>query len=175
MPKRVGGVQLVALRRLRGLQAGADAYLSKPFHTDELKARIRQLIDLREKLQRKYSNPVAGQANGKEQMPPREEQFLIRLRSVFEERLDDPELNVETLAEAMHLSRSQLHRKLKALTGLSASAYLRDYRLQRAHELLREEGSTVGEVSLRVGFNSPQYFATRFKDKFGYSPSETSG
>jgi AraC-like DNA-binding protein len=99
-----------------------------------------------------------------------EKQFLEKLETCLEERLSDPKLNAEELARLNHLSRSQLHRKLKAITGNSTSAFIRNYRLERGRVMLLE-GISVSEVSLKVGFSTPQYFSTRFKKKFGFPPS----
>jgi signal transduction histidine kinase/DNA-binding response OmpR family regulator/ligand-binding sensor domain-containing protein len=154
--------------RLEGLSYGADAYLDKPFHSEELIIRVEQLIRTRQLLQEKYS-----QAKGDNQpdLPKAELQFINKLEDSLEQNLSDTTLNAETLAKYNHLSRSQLHRKLKAVTGLSTTAFIRKYRLQRGREMLIE-GLSVSEVSLKVGFNSPQYFSTRFKEHFGHSPSD---
>ena len=154
--------------RLEGFSQGADAYLEKPFHSEELRLRIHQLINLRKHLQEKYSQ--SQDAGSKSDMPEMEKQFLEKLETCLEERLSDPKLNAEELARLNHLSRSQLHRKLKAITGNSTSAFIRNYRLERGRVMLLE-GISVSEVSLKVGFSTPQYFSTRFKKKFGFPPS----
>lgn len=154
--------------RLEGLSQGADAYLEKPFHSQELLLRIQQLIKLRKHLQEKYSQ--SREAGSKSDMPEMEKQFLEKLETCLEEHLSDPELNAEKLARLNHLSRSQLHRKLKAITGDPTSAFIRNYRLERGRVMLLE-GISVSEASLKVGFSTPQYFSTRFKKKFGFPPS----
>ncbi|HKK79794.1 MAG TPA: ATP-binding protein, partial [Phaeodactylibacter sp.] len=154
--------------RLEGFGRGADAYLEKPFYSEELLLRIQQLINLRKHLQKKYSQ--SQHTGNKSDLPDIETQFLEKLESCLEEHLSNPKLNAEELARMNHLSRSQLHRKLKAITGQSTTAFIRNYRLERGRAMLME-GFNVSEVSLKVGFNSPQYFSTRFKEQFGFSPS----
>ena len=154
--------------RLEGFSQGADAYLAKPFHSEELLLRIQQLIKLRKRLQEKYSQ--SQDAGSKSDMPEMEKQFLEKLENCLEARLSDPNLNAEELARLNHLSRSQLHRKLKAITGDSTSAFIRNYRLEHGRLMLLE-GISVSEASFKVGFSTPQYFATRFKKKFGFPPS----
>lgn len=157
--------------RLTGLETGADAYLSKPFYSEELVARIQNLFAQRARLQAYFQ----GMRNDSPspQVPDMEQDFLQRAYTVIEENLSDQDFSVEQLSNALLLSRSQLHRKLKALTGQTASEFIRAYRLKRAAAILRQQpGITVSEVSFKVGFNSPQYFSTKFKEKYGYSPSE---
>lgn len=155
--------------RLEGLNRGADAYLEKPFHSEELLVRIRNLIALRQQLQEKYSQ--SQYAGSQSDLPVIEQQFLKKLETCLEEHLSDAALNAEELARLSHLSRSQLHRKLKAVTGLNTTAFIRNYRLERGRDMLLE-GVGVSEASLKVGFSTPQYFSTRFKEKFGFSPSK---
>lgn len=156
--------------RLTGLKIGADAYLSKPFYSEELLAQIDNLLAQRERLQAHFlGTALNGSASPASE---REHEFLQRVHTVIEDNLQDEQFAVEQLSQALLLSRSQLHRKLKALTGLPASAFLRNYRLQKAHALLQQPGASVADISFRVGFSSPQYFSTKFKETYGYSPSE---
>lgn len=90
----------------------------------------------------------------------------------IENHLDDETLSVEILSQKMNLSRSQLFRKIKALTGQSVNDFIRNYRLDRAMELLKNKEGNVMQVSLMVGFGNEKYFSTRFKERFGKSPSE---
>lgn len=156
--------------RLTGLKAGADAYLPKPFYSEELLAQIQNLLSQRKRLQAYFQNTSVG--SPAPEVPKQEHEFLERAKSIIEAHLGEEDFNVEQLSAELLLSRSQLHRKLKALTGQTASAFLSNYRLQKAFDLLKDSRLSVGEVSVKVGFSTPQYFSTKFKEKYGYSPSE---
>lgn len=159
--------------RLTGLKTGADAYLSKPFYAEELMAQIHNLLEQRARLQLYFTGE--NEEVSAPDIPDIEHQFLQKAYAAMDDHLADEQFSVEQLSNALFLSRSQLHRKLKALTGQTASEFLRNYRLKKALELLRQPGLSIGEVSHKVGFGSPQYFATKFKERYGYSPSEASG
>jgi signal transduction histidine kinase/DNA-binding response OmpR family regulator len=156
--------------KLQGLDTGADAYLTKPFHREELLAQLRNLVHGRQQLQEAYRRGLA--------LPPppgpptMEEVFLARVRHAVEEALHDETLGVESLGRALALSRTQLHRKLKALTGQAPGDFIRLIRLQRAHELLAAGVATVAEVAYQVGYGNPSNFSTSFSRHFGYAPSE---
>jgi signal transduction histidine kinase/DNA-binding response OmpR family regulator/ligand-binding sensor domain-containing protein len=156
--------------RLTGLKAGADAYLPKPFYSEELFAQMQNLLSQRKRLQAYFQNTSVG--TPAPEVPKQEHEFLERTKSIIEAHLGEEDFNVEQLSAELLLSRSQLHRKLKALTGQSAFAFLSNYRLQKAYHLLKDSRLSVGEVSIKVGFSTPQYFLTKFKEKYGYSPSE---
>jgi len=156
--------------RLRGLGLGADDYLTKPFRQDELLARIQNLIALRRRLQDKYSQALKFDpqllAEGS-----LDNQFLNNVRRTVEEHLDDEQFGVEQLASSVHLSSSQLYRKLKALTGQSTVQVIQSIRLEKAARLLQQQYS-VREVTHRVGLRSPAYFSQLFKKQFGCTPVE---
>jgi signal transduction histidine kinase/DNA-binding response OmpR family regulator len=176
--------------KLEGLDTGADDYLAKPFHTAELKLRIRNLVRLRKHLQRKYRSHLAEPAPADEPLAPRpstaeppgteepaplparENAFLARLREVVEAHLDDEEFSIEELSREVGMSRTQVHRKLKALTNQSASLFIRTLRLQKARQLLLSGAHNVSEAAYLTGFNSPAYFSTCFAEHYGYPPSE---
>ncbi len=159
--------------RLTGLKTGADAYLSKPFYAEELMAQIHNLLEQRARLQQYFKGESEGAPAPA--IPDLEHEFLQKAYAAIEDHLTDEQFSVEQLSNVLLLSRSQLHRKLKALTGQTASEFLRNYRLKKALELLHQPGLSIGEVSHKVGFGSPQYFATKFKERYGYPPSEASG
>ncbi|MCO6476388.1 MAG: response regulator, partial [Phaeodactylibacter sp.] len=155
--------------RVEGLQKGADAYLTKPFDKKELMVRLDKLIALRKTLQEKYA--AAGYFNGNESaIDPKEDLFLQKLQHQVEMRLEDGDFGIEGLAKAMSLSRSQLYRKTKALTGQSAASYLRAIRLHHGRQLLQKTDLSVAEVAYRVGFNDPAYFSKTYAEQFGYPP-----
>ena len=157
--------------RLQGLDTGADAYLTKPFRREELLTQLRNLVQGRQQLQAAYRRALA---DAPPPGPPTmEEAFLARVRQAVEAALDDETFDVETLARTLALSRTQLHRKLKALTGQAPSDLIRLVRLTRAHALLAGGTATVAEVAYQVGYGNPANFSTSFSRHFGYAPSET--
>lgn len=157
--------------RIEGLEVGADAYIPKPFSSDELHARINNLIAGRQKLKEKYSRTMLVRPDVVHE-PSMEEKFLMRVKAVVEEHLGNENFSVEQLSQEVGMSRAQLHRKLIALTGVSASRFVRNYRLEHAHELLKQKVGTVSEIAYRVGYSSPAYFTKCFSEDFGISPSQ---
>jgi signal transduction histidine kinase/DNA-binding response OmpR family regulator len=162
--------------KLEGLETGADTYLSKPFSQRELVAHITNLISLRRQLQQRYSQttlePYRVWPTSYPSLPSMEQVFLDRVRAAINEHLDDEGYSVERLSDDVGLSRTQLHRKLKALTNEAPGDLLRLLRLQRAHDLLSAHVGTVAEVAYQVGFGNPANFSTSFSRQFGYAPSE---
>ena len=155
---------------LEGLRHGADAYLAKPFDAEELRVRLRQLLDLRKRLHARYSllsAPIIEQ-DGE---PQPEDAFMGRFAEAVDRFLDDDTLDGNQLSVTMGLSRSQLHRKLKAITGKSTMEAVRDIRLARSRELLADPGKSISEVAYAVGFKYPETFSRAFSDAFGESPS----
>jgi signal transduction histidine kinase/DNA-binding response OmpR family regulator len=157
--------------KLEGLETGADDYLTKPFDTKELFIRVRNLLDQRRLLKEKFSKEI--------KISPEtitsnsiDNEFLKRAFSVAEKNLDNTEFDSEAFAKEMYLSRSQLHRKLQAVTGLSTGEFLRTFRLKHAAKMLLEKRYSVSEIAFRVGFNSPSYFTKAFRKQFNYLPSE---
>lgn len=160
--------------RLEGLELGADEYLAKPFNTDELHVRVRNLLKQREILQQKYEHPTRknGPVPTPEPAPPTVDAFLQKVNTVLASNLADSSLDVEKFADEMGITSVQLRRKLKALTGQTVTEYVRNYRLEKAAELLLNKAGTVSEIAYQVGFESLPYFSKVFLDKFGKTPSE---
>ena len=157
--------------KLEGLETGADDYLVKPFDEAELLIRIKNLIAIRQKLQRKYQ--------GESWQKPKvvtiisvHQKFIESLKNVIEKNIDNEQFGVDDLGKEMAMSRSQIHRKLKALTDLSATTFIRNYRLHRAADLLKQGAGNVTEIGYLVGFNSQTYFSSSFQELFGCSPTE---
>lgn len=164
--------------QIEGYESGADAYITKPFSPELLLARIENLLQSRHQLKdlwamKPAAEPVA--ATSPESVAattPIEDAFISQFKSIVEERLADSYLSVEDLATAMGLSRVQLYRKVKALTGSSPVDLLRKARLAQAHKLLQESTLSVSEIAYQVGFASPSYFTKCYKDEFGTVPGE---
>lgn len=155
--------------KLEGLTFGADEYLSKPFNTDELQIRIANLIRLREQLQTRYSQipAVISQV-----VKTPDDIFIEKAQLVIEKNMADSRFDVEQFCEAMAMSRTSMHRKLKALTNQSTTEFIRNYRLEEAKTLLARRAGLVSEIALLVGFESLPYFSKTFQEKFGVSPSD---
>lgn len=158
-------------QRVEGYDCGADAYITKPFSGKVLTSRIKNLLDNRKRLKYLYGrNDMA-----EEKTDDTDRKFINDFRSTVQEHLSDAELNVEKIGAELGLSRVQLYRKVKALTGSSPVEIIRITRLKRAEYLLRTTDKTVSEVSYDVGFSSPSYFTKCFKDYFNILPTEVSG
>lgn len=161
--------------QIEGYESGADAYITKPFSADVLLARIGNLLKSRLVLKNLFgagSNSDNEEPIETPQVIQKEDTFLIKFRDFIEKNLADSDLSVETIGAELGLSRVQLYRKIKALTGQSPVELLRTARLQKGRELLQTTGKNVSEVAYEVGFTAPSYFTKCFKDEFGVSPSD---
>jgi len=187
--------------QIEGYESGADAYITKPFAAEVLLARISNLLKSRLQLKGIFgsetaddkASATADDKNGETpqapeatatppeatataateaEMPKKESAFLKKFRNYIETNMADSDLSVETIGAELGLSRVQLYRKIKALTGLSPVEVLRKARLQKGRLLLQRSDKTVSEVAYEVGFSAPSYFTKCFKDEFGISPSD---
>ena len=158
-------------QRADGYKHGADAYIAKPFSLELLFSRIDNLIESRKKLSQMFSNT---DENGvcEKLSNETDKTFVTQLRKIIQENLGDSEFNVERIGDEIGLSRVQLYRKVKALTGHSPVEMLRKARLMRARHLLRTTEKSVSEVAYSVGFSTPSYFSKCYKDEFGESPKK---
>ncbi|MBF9142350.1 hybrid sensor histidine kinase/response regulator transcription factor [Hymenobacter properus] len=184
--------------KLEGLETGADAFLAKPFNPRELRAQVRNLLALRQRVRTHFATrpeaspveapavaptspaptvrPASGVAAAEHAaavagLPSLDQEFLRRVNDSVLQHLGDENFGVDEMGNDIGMSRTQVHRKLKALTGQSPGEYIRGTRLQRAHALLQARVGTVAEVSYQVGFGSPAAFSTAFSRQFGYPPS----
>lgn len=158
--------------RINSFEAGADAYLSKPFDPNELRVRLKQIAQSRQLLQEKYKHPEAINDPLQAGLSSVDHTFLEKVQTCVLEGLDRPSFNTEDLATALHMSRPHLYRKIKAITNLSISRYMRAIRLAKACELLQQGLLNVSEVSYSTGFSSNTYFAQCFKEQYGVSPTD---
>lgn len=157
--------------KMEGLSYGADDYLTKPFHVAELVARVNNFIEQQRKL-REFIQKNQGQLpEDTNNEPEIQNIFLNKLYNIIELNLEDPLFGVEETVQAIHISRTSLHRKLKSLTGMTTTEVIRAYRLKRAIEFLRQ-GFNINETAYKVGFNSPAYFTKSFKEVYGKTPSD---
>jgi signal transduction histidine kinase/DNA-binding response OmpR family regulator len=157
--------------KLEGLRIGADDYLVKPFDEEELRIRIRNLITIRQKLQRKFRNEIRHRPK-EIKVASVHQKFLEALKVVIDKNIDNESFSVEDLGRQIGMSRSQIHRKLKALTNQSATTFIRNYRLYQAAELLEANAGNITEIAYQVGFNSQTYFSSSFQELFGCSPTD---
>lgn len=159
--------------RITGWDKGADAYIGKPFNVDELEAVIDNIIDNRLRIKGKFSG--AQDTVGKIQAPEvkgNDEILMDRVLRIIDQRIDDPKLNVEFLAQEVGISRAHLNRKVKEIVGLTPSDYIRSIRIKRSCELLKKGDLEVTQVAFYVGFTSQSHFSSAFKNFVGISPSE---
>ncbi|MEL7163754.1 MAG: response regulator, partial [Bacteroidota bacterium] len=157
--------------KIAGFETGADAYVEKPFSWNLLRSRVGALLLQRERLRTSFRAadvPDTAELD----IASVDEQFLQATIAAVEDRLDETELSAERLARAVGVSRIQLYRKLKALTGQTVNQFIRAIRLRKAAALLKTEQLTVSEVAYQTGFSAPNHFSTYFKKHFGVSPTK---
>jgi signal transduction histidine kinase/DNA-binding response OmpR family regulator/streptogramin lyase len=170
--------------RIKGLRRGADAYLSKPFHQEELLATLENLLEQRRKLQEKFLSqqlavgsqlPTTDTPLPTAELPTAdltlEDAFLQKFRAIVEANLSDPDFEMPQLERALGMSRSQIFRKVKALTGKSPSLFIRSIRLHHSRHLLQTTTLTVSEIAYEVGYSAPNNFSDAFMEEFGERPT----
>ncbi len=157
--------------RMEGIETGADIFLTKPFHTRELRLVVRKLIEQRKKLRERFSRDVRLEPKDIA-ITPADEKFLNRALGIIEKHMGDFEFEVNIFQEEMAMSRMQLFRKIKALTDQTPSEFIRTIRLKRAAKLIEQGFGNIAQISYEVGFNNPSYFAKCFKEIYGSQPSE---
>jgi len=158
---------------LKALESGADVFLTKPFSLKVLVQSIKGLLFNREKLRFYYSNNIANIVNNEDvNFGSSEQTFLRKLNELIASNIDSSIYTVEDLAKDLNISRVQLYRKVKAILGISVSDHINNIRLDKSKELLLNSNQNISEIAYAVGFSSPNYFSTTFKNKFGVSPKE---
>lgn len=159
--------------RAEGYEHGADSYITKPFHSKVLLARIENLLRQRQLLKNLYQGTKEAEKEISEaHLEDRDTQFLKQLQAIIQKNLSDSEFGVEDMGQQIGLSRVQLYRKVKAMTGSSVVDLLRKARLAKARRLLETRSMSVSEVAYEVGFSAPSYFTKCFKDEYGMLPGD---
>jgi YesN/AraC family two-component response regulator len=159
--------------KVEGLQTGADDYITKPFNPSVLKLKVRNLIHTREVMRKMFQDhTILSIEPSKVTLTSADEIFIKLALEGVERNISDVDYSVDDLSRDVGMSRTQLYRKLKALTGQSANEFIRSLRLKRAAQLLNQNQLTIAEVTNRVGFTDLQYFRDCFKKLFGVIPSE---
>ncbi len=156
---------------VQGLEIGADDYITKPFNTRILLARIKNLIDLRRQLQLKIKREMVLQP-AEISVSSMDQEFMKELQELIEKNLSDAEFNVDQLGKKLYMSRASLYRKIQALTGQPPNQFIKSYRLKRAAQLLKARSGNVTEVAFAVGFSSSAYFTRCFREEFHQLPSD---
>jgi signal transduction histidine kinase/DNA-binding response OmpR family regulator len=159
-------------QKIEGLETGADSYMPKPFNSKHLLVRIRKLIEIRQKIRKHYQENLLLPNTGENKISQLDSSFLKKCNKIIEKNIQNTEYGVEELSNDVGLSRVHVYRKIKHLTGLSVSEFIRNTKLNKAAILLRESGKSIAEIAYETGFSSPSYFSKSFKDYFKISPSE---
>ena len=157
---------------IQGLETGADDYLTKPFNTKELRARVKNLIENRRYMREKFEITSVIKP-GEISVTSRDRSFMEKLVDMIEKNINSENFSVEDLAREVEMSQSQLHRKLKALINQSASQFIRSAKMHRAKELLEKDAGNIADIAYMVGFSDPGYFTKTYRAFFGILPSET--
>ena len=157
--------------KLFGFELGVDDYIVKPFQISLLKARIRNLLSLREKMKTMYGETFSLKQFGVEE-PKEHDDFLTRYIEIVKANISNPELDVSVIYEALGMSRTNFYRKVKTVTGLSPIELIKNIRLEAGAKLLKESDMNISEIAQHIGFSSRSYFARSFKAVYGMSPTE---
>ncbi|HEX8040706.1 MAG TPA: response regulator, partial [Chryseosolibacter sp.] len=159
--------------RIEGLQVGADSYIPKPFHQEHLFIRIEKLIERMELVRKKFQNIAETELH---QLSPgisdRDDHFFSKITQCIQDHLSEPEFNADTIADDVGMSKASLYKKVKTITGLTPHGLIKQYRLKKAADLLKNSGLTVSEVIYETGFNSRSYFYKSFNEIFHCHPKD---
>ncbi|MDO6492713.1 MULTISPECIES: two-component regulator propeller domain-containing protein [unclassified Cellulophaga] len=158
-------------KEIEGLKTGADAYIRKPFDLELLELKLSNILNDREKLRKKFNREITLQPN-EVTVTSSDETFLQNAIEIVEKHMMNSEFSVEMLVKEMNMSRSNLYLKIKELTGLSSSEFIRNIRLKRAVQLFEKSDLSVKEIMYMTGFNTASYFSKCFKKQFGVVPSK---
>jgi CheY-like chemotaxis protein len=157
--------------KINGLEIGADEYIMKPFDAEELRARIKNLLEQRKRLHEHF-NKYGFADTEKKNITSADQKFLTKVVSIIDENIPDKSFGVEVLAEKIAVSHSLLYKKINSLTGTSPSELIKKLRLNKAAKLIESNTGNISEIALEVGFNNPAYFAECFRKQFGIPPNQ---
>jgi len=157
--------------RLTGLARGADAYIAKPFHENELHVQLKNLIEQRKKLQERYSTLAEFPETSDESIKA-EDSFMIRVRNILEKNLGNDEFDIHDLCRELAVSHAQLYRKFKSLSNHTIADYFKLLRLHKSRELLTKSDLNITQIAFTVGFKNLSYFSREFTEQFGISPGK---
>ncbi|MCF8307754.1 MAG: substrate-binding domain-containing protein [Bacteroidales bacterium] len=160
--------------KLEGIEYGADSYIPKPFNSKHLEVRARKLIENRQTIRRHYQDDVNFDPDDSNDLNQLDKRFLNNAINLVEKNINNEALSVEILSQKLGLSRVHLYRKVKHLTGMTVSEFIRSTKLKKAAQMIRTSGLTFSEIAYETGFSSPSYFTKCFKDHFNISPKEYS-
>ena len=161
--------RLAQEHKMKGLESGADDYITKPFDVDMLNLRVKNLLrlsnpstipDTQEMVEKEYT------------MSEGDKKFIASVDAYIQDNMSNPDTSVENMSAHLYISRVQLYKRMVSLTGTTPSEYLRAKRIKRAEELLRTGDFTISEIAYRVGFNNPRYFSKYFQETYGMPPSQ---
>ena len=155
--------------KIAGLEAGADAFVEKPFHADELNVRVNKLLEQRSLLQKKWASE--GESGDNADVPQASRKFVNDFTDAVNKCLISGELDHNLIAAALCVTRTQLNRKIKAITGLTTTEYISQIRISLAKKLLDNESLLIGDIAQRCGVDDVAYFSSIFKKATGYTPS----
>ena len=154
------------LDKVQGLEAGADAYLLKPFNTDELYVRIDKLLEQRKILREKYSHALRNNCTETVKLLPADQAFIDRLTDIIYSQISDTSLNSNKIAERMCMSKSQLNRKVRVITGSNTTVYILHVRMEKAKRMLSSNDMPIGDIAMQCGFEDSGYFGRVFSRHF---------
>ena len=157
--------------KIEGYDIGADEYIMKPFQPDELRARIKNLIEQRKRLHEHFR--MKGILDTEQsKITPVDKKFLQKVYEIIKKNVANSSFDIEALAKNLGVSRSVLHRKIVSLTGEAPGELIRQIRLKKAVELIEQKFGNLSEIALEVGFSNPAYFSEAFKKQYGMTPSQ---
>ena len=174
MPVIVVSARVGDSDRLEGIEAGAEVYLAKPFISRELLLRVEKLIDQRERMRRNLTAQASGGGNPGDMasLPAADREYLERIIHLIDTNINCATISSQQLADMVPTSRSQLNRRIRNITGMSTTLFIRQRRMIVAKRLLRDTSRSIGEIETICGFDSPGYFSRMFKTMTGMTPSE---